>query len=126
MDDRQLQTVWQNRQSADQTTHLSGPLAALMKHTLSKRVKQLGALARVWDQVIPDPLRRHTALEGYARGTLTVLVDSAAHRFELETLLRSGLREVLAERFSGPLNRIKLQPGQFATVDLEGFSRYEF
>jgi len=126
MDDRQLRTAWQNRQMTDRTTRLGEPLTFLMKHTLSKRVRRLGALAQVWDQVIPDEMREHTALEGYSRGTLTVMVDSAAHRFHLELLLRGGLRKVLAERFAGPLNRIKLVPGQFYSVDLTGSRRYTF
>jgi len=126
MDDQQLRTAWQNRQPIDSTTHLSGPLGLLMKHTLSKRVKQLGALAQAWDEVIPDPLREHTALESFARGVLTVIVDSAPHRFQLEMLLRQGLHKALVERFAGPLNRIRLVPGQFFSVDLEGFARYSF
>lgn len=126
MDDRQLRTVWQNRQPADRTARLGEPLAILMQHTLGKRVKQLGVLAQVWDDVIPDEIRRHTALEGYSRGTLTVIVDSAPHRFQLEMLLRGGLKKALSERFTGPLSRIKLAPGQFYSVDLEGYRRYQF
>ena len=56
MDDRQLRTAWQNRQFTDRTTRLGEPLTLLMKHTLSKRVRRLGALAEVWDQVIPDEM----------------------------------------------------------------------
>jgi len=65
-------------------------------------------------------------LESYARGTLTVMVDSAAHRFKLDAELKAGLRQSLAERFTGPLSRIKLVPGQFYSVDLEGNRRYGF
>jgi len=126
MDDRQLRTAWENRQSVDRTTHLSGPLAALMKHTLARRARALGKLGQAWDAIIPADLREHAALEGYARGTLTVLVDSAAHRFELEMLLKGGQQKALAEHFGGPLNRIKLVLGQFSCVDLAGSVRYEF
>jgi hypothetical protein len=126
MDDRQLRTAWQNRQQEDATTHLRGPLAMLMQHTLHKRVRQLGELARVWDDVVPEEFRDHTALEGFSRGTLTVLVDSAPHRYQLETLLRAGLLKLLTQRFSGALNRVKLVPGQFYSVDVEGFQRYSF
>ncbi len=126
MDDRQLRTAWENRQSPDNTTHLSGPLAALMKHTLARRVRALGKLGLAWDEIIPPDLREHTALEGYARGTLTVLVDSASHRFQLEILLKGGQQEALAQRFGGPLNRIKLVLGQFSCVDLAGGTRQGF
>ena len=126
MDERQLRTAWQNRQAPDSIRPMGEPLAVLMKHTLATRVKRLGVLAAIWDEVIPLELREHTALESYARGTLTVMVDSAAHRFRLDAVLKAGLRHVLAERFNGPLNRIKLVPGRFYSVDLEGNRRYEF
>ncbi len=126
MDDQQLKTAWQNRQVHDEVTHLSGPVATFMKHTLAKRVRNLGELAVAWDEVIPADLREHTALEGFSRGTLTVLVDSAAHRFQLEMLLKGGIQKALAERIPGALNRIKLMPGQFCSVDIDGRRRYEF
>ncbi|NQU76757.1 MAG: DUF721 domain-containing protein, partial [Planctomycetes bacterium] len=83
-------------------------------------------LAEAWDEVVPEEVRQHTALEGFCRGTLTVMVDSASHRFKLEMLLRGGLQRALAERFSDSLNRIKLVPGRFYSVDLEGQPRYVF
>ena len=126
MDDRQLRTVWQNHQFADRTAPLGEPLAMLMKHTLQRRAKQLGELAHIWDQVVPEPIAQHAALESFNRGTLTVIVDSAAHRFHLEMLLRSGLQRALAGKFSGALNKVKLVPGQFASIDVEGFPRYSF
>lgn len=126
MDDRQLRTAWENRQVADHTSHLSEPLAKFMKYTLQRRVKQLGSLAGVWDQIIPEEIREHTALEAYSRGVLTVVVDSAPHRFQLEMLLRSGLQRMLAEKCSGVLTKVKIVPGQFASVDVEGFQRYAF
>lgn len=126
MDDRQLHTTWQNRQIDPRISPVGGSVQMLMKHTIAKRVKQLGKLAEVWDACVPENIREHTALEGFSRGVLTVMVDSAAYRFELETLLRSGLRETLGRQFGGPLNKIRLVPGQFASVDIEGQRRYHF
>ncbi len=126
MDEKQLQTAWQNRQAPETARPVGEAVTLLMKHTLAKRVKQLGQIAAVWDEVIPADLAAHTALESFARGTLTVMVDSAPHRFQLDALLKSGVRQHLADRCSGPLNRIKLVPGQFYSVDLEGGRRYAF
>jgi len=126
MDDKQLHTAWRNRQAPEMIRPVGEAVTLLMKHTLAKRVKQLGQIAAIWDEVIPADLAAHTALESYARGTLTVMVDSAPHRFQLDALLNSGVRLVLAQRCSGPLNRIKLVPGQFYSVDLEGHRRYTF
>ena len=125
MDDAQLRTIWQQRQLNDRVSHLSGPLATLMKQTLAKRVRQLGKLAAIWDEVIPLAIAEHTALESYARGVLTVMVDSAPHRFQLQTLLSGGLQKDIQSRFSGAINKIRLVPGQFAAIDLAGQPRYE-
>ncbi len=127
MDDAQLRTIWQQRQYDAQIACLSEPLAVFMKQTLAKRVKQLGQLSAIWDEVVPQPIQDHTALDSFQRGVLTVLVDSASHRFHLQTLLTGGLMKEIQERFEGALNKIRLVPGQFYSVDLEtGQKRYEF
>ena len=126
MDDAQLRTIWQQRQYNDRVSHLSHPLAMLMKHTLGKRVRQLSSLARVWDDLIPEPIRDHTALDRFNSGVLTVLVDSPAHRFQLQNLLAGGIMREIQKRFTGALNKIRLVPGQFCSVDFSGAPRYEF
>jgi hypothetical protein len=119
MDDRQLQNVWANRQPRNPVATLGGPLSYLMKDRLAKRVRQIGQLAQAWDEVIPEYIREHTALVNYSRGTLTVAVDSAPHRFQLEMLLRAGLTDEIRRRFhAGPLDRVKLAAGPFDFLDL--------
>lgn len=126
MDDAQLKTVWQQRQYNDRLTPLAQPLGMLMKHTLGKKVRQIGKMAEIWDAVVPGGILEHTALESLNRGVLTVMVDSAPHRFQLQTLLMAGLQKEIQARFPGPLNKIRLTPGQFASVDLVGAKRYDF
>jgi len=126
VDDAQLRTIWQQRQFADRITHLGHPLTILMERVLKKRVRQLGKLAEIWDEILPESIRDHTALEGFERGVLTVIVDSASHRYRLKTLLSGGLLKALRERFPGALERVRLVPGQFSSVDLAGSRRYEF
>ena len=127
MDDAQLQTIWQQRQRPQRATALAAPLGVLMKRTLGRRVKQLGALSEAWDDLLPEALRDHTALESFARGVLTVMVDSAAHRFQLQTLLEGGLLKELRARCPQAINKVRLLPGQFYSVDLEnGERRYGF
>lgn len=114
MDDAQLRTVWQQRQFGPPAVPLAQPLAFLMKHTLGKRVRQLGRLAEIWQEVVPDGILEHTALDGIRSGTLTVRVDSSPHRFQLRQLLDGGLLAEIRARFSGALNKVRLEPGQFA------------
>ena len=124
MDDAQLRTVWHQRQPRDRTVHLSQPLTVLMKYTLAKRVRQLGKLVEIWDEVLPESISSHTALESFNRGVLTVAVDSSSRRFQLQMLLAGGLQREIQSRFSGPINRIRLVPGQFHSADLPGVARY--
>ena len=127
MDDAQLQTIWQQRQRPQRATALAAPLGVLMKRTLGKRVRQLGALSEAWDELLPKGLQDHTALESFARGVLTVMVDSAAHRFQLQTLLEGGLLKELRARCPQAINKVRLVPGQFYSMDLEtGERRYGF
>ena len=88
MDEATLRTVWQQRQQAPTWVSLAGPMGSLVGKTLAKRVKQLGAIAAVWDEIIPTDFHDHTALESLQRGTLTVRVDSASRRFQLPKLAR--------------------------------------
>lgn len=127
MDDAQLRTIWQQRQEPLHASPVGQSLAILMKHTLGKRVRQLGALGAVWDEVVPEDIREHTALESFSRGVLTVIVDSSSHRYQLQMLLTGGLMREIRQRFSGALNNIRLVPGQFYAIDLEtGERRYDF
>jgi predicted nucleic acid-binding Zn ribbon protein len=126
MDDAQLRTAWQQRQFYDRTAHLSAPLAVLTRRILAKKVRQLSQLAHVWDEIIPENIADHTALESLNRGTLTVVVDSAPHRFQLQMLLNAGLLKDLQKRFIGALEKVRLVPGQFSSVDINGQERYEF
>jgi len=126
MDDAQLQTIWQQRQQHDRLTHLGEPLGLLMKHTLGRKVRQLSELSGLWDELVPHEIADHTALESFSRGVLTVLVDSAPHRFQLQTLLNGGLKRAIQQRFSGAINKIRLLPGQFYSIDLNGAPRYEY
>jgi predicted nucleic acid-binding Zn ribbon protein len=125
MDDAQLRTVWNNAQQPPRLAHLSEPMTLLVKRTLAKKVRQVGQIAAIWDELVPDDLARHTALEGLNRGVLRVTVDSASHRYQLRTLLDGGLMAQLQDRFGGTLRKVTLLPGQFCSVDLAGQRRYE-
>lgn len=126
MDEAQLRTIWQQRQFNDRASPLSRPLGMFMKYQLAKKVRQLSKLSEVWDNLIPDEINDHTALESFNRGVLTVTVDSSAHRFNLQILLSGGLMRELQARFEGALNKVRLIPGQFSSVDLAGARRYKF
>ena len=113
MDDAVLQTVWQQRQRPVGYRPLSASMDTLVGKTLAKRVKQVASLVDVWEEIIPEPLLGHTALEGFRNGTLTVQVNSSSFRFQLQQLLNGGLMRDLQARCPEPLNKVRLVPGQF-------------
>jgi hypothetical protein len=113
MEDAVLQTVWQQRQRPVGYQPLSASMDVLVGKTLIKRVKQVASLVDIWEDVIPEPLLGHTALQSFKSGVLTVMVDSSSFRFQLQQLLNGGLVKQLQERCSEPLNKVRLVPGQF-------------
>ncbi len=116
MDDAQLMTVWQQRQFPPGRRRCPGRWPSLMKRKLARRVRQLSRLAEAWDQLLPQSIRDHTALEGFQNGVLTVLVDSSAHRFQLQTLLNAGL---LAQLPGAPAPAAEQGPPGARTVFLD-------
>src|SRR5205085_3576804 len=73
-----------------------GPeLIQFFKQSVEKRQTRLTKVAACWGQLVPETLGEHCALESLSRGTLTVLVDSSSHLYELNQLLLAGLRQQL-------------------------------
>ncbi len=92
-----------------------GPqLLEFFKNSVAKRQKRFGEIADCWAKLVPPLFHDHCALDGYLRGTLTVLVDSSSHLYELKQLLLAGLEKQL---FMGcakaGLRKIVLKPGRW-------------
>jgi hypothetical protein len=58
--------------------------------------------------VVPETLRGRTALVGVSRGVLTVKVEDAGTKFELDRFLRSGGEAALVGRVPVGLRRVRL------------------
>jgi len=92
-----------------------GPeLITFFKQSVQKRQTKLTKIAACWEQLVPEMLNEHCSLEGLHRGTLTVLVDSASHLYELKQLLLAGLQDqlLIACRAAG-LKKIQLRRGKW-------------
>jgi hypothetical protein len=96
-----------------------GPeLIAFFKTSVQKRQTKLQKVADCWSQLVPELLNEHCALEGFARGALTVLVDSASHLYELKQLLLAGLeKQLLAACKGAGLRKIVLRRGRWYDGD---------
>ncbi len=92
-----------------------GPeMIGFFKQSVAKRQVKLVQIAEAWQQLVPQMLNEHCALESLNRGTLAVLVDSSSHLYELKQLLLAGLQDqlMLACRAAG-LRKINLRPGRW-------------
>jgi hypothetical protein len=97
-------------------------LVTFFRQSVEKRQKKLVKIADVWAVVIPPMFQQHSALESLHRGTLTVLVDTSAHLYELTQLMLAGTEEQLlfACKSTG-LRKILLKLGRW--YDGEGEER---
>ena len=92
-----------------------GPeLIGFFKQSVAKRQTRLVKIAECWSVLVPETLNDHCALESLNRGTLTVIVDSSSHLYEIKQLLLAGLQDqlLLACKSTG-LRKISLKPGRW-------------
>jgi hypothetical protein len=92
-----------------------GPqLIGFFKQSVAKRQTRLVKIAECWAALVPEILNDHCSLESLNRGTLTVIVDSSSHLYEIKQLLLAGLQDqlLLACKSAG-LRKISLKPGRW-------------
>ena len=78
-------------------------------------------------EALVNALNDHCALEGYSRGSLTVLVDSSSHLYELKQLLLAGLQQQLLIACKGAgLRKITLKPGRWYDAGDDGDRKPRF
>jgi hypothetical protein len=95
------------------TTPLGEELISFYKHTVQKRQTKLAKIAECWVERVPESLCDHCVLHSLSRGTLTVLVDSAVHLYELKQLLLAGVQDqLLLMCKSAGLRKVMLKPGR--------------
>jgi hypothetical protein len=106
------------RTDATATPALGPELVAFYKHSVEKRQAKFGKIANYWSALVPQTLAAHCSLESLSRGSLTVLVDSASHLYELKQLLLAGLQQqlLLAAKSAG-LQKINLKRGHWCDAD---------
>jgi len=103
---------------APATPALGPELLSFFKHSVEKRQAKFGKIANYWTALVPQTLAAHCSLESFSRGSLTVLVDSASHLYELKQLLLAGLQQqlLLAAKSAG-LQKISLKRGHWCDAD---------
>lgn len=93
---------------------LGAEVVQFFKHSVDKRQRKFGKIAKCWEALVPEKLAEHCALESLHRGQLTVIVDSSSHLYELKQMLLEGLeRHLILACQSAGLRRVVLKPGRW-------------
>jgi len=93
---------------------LGKEMVDFFKQSVAKRQTKLEKLAECWGRLVPEILSEHCALESLTRGTLTVMVDSSSHLYEVKQLLLAGLeQQLLIACKSAGLRKIMLRHGRW-------------
>jgi hypothetical protein len=93
---------------------LGGEVVHFFKQSVQKRQAKFGRIAQCWEQLVPAGLAEHCALESLHRGSLTVIVDSSSHLYELKQRLLDGLEnQMKLTCLSAGLRKIMLKPGRW-------------
>jgi len=105
-----------------------GPeLIAFFKTSVQKRQTRLEKVADCWSKLVPELLNEHCALEGFTHGTLTVLVDTSSHLYELKQLLLAGIEKQLTTACAGSgLKKVSLKRGRWYAGDTAEDLRVRF
>jgi hypothetical protein len=105
-----------------------GPeMVEFFKQSVAKRQTKLEKIAERWSALVPNLLNAHCSLEGFSRGTLTVMVDSSSHLFDLKQLLLAGLEtQIQLACKSAGLRKIALKPGRWYDGESSGDRRMRF
>jgi hypothetical protein len=83
-----------------------------------KRAKKLCSFGEAWKQALPPHLLEHTCIDSFRAGTITVLVDSSPHLFQLRQLLLAGLQaHILSTCRNSGVRKIMLKPGTWYAGD---------
>ncbi len=69
--------------------------------------KRVGGVVEAWEQCVPESLRSACRVDGYSRGVLTVAVESAPARFELDRALRGGVEGRLRQLLGTAFQRVR-------------------
>lgn len=75
---------------------------------LDRLEKRLGAIAGAWQRLCPPELLPRTSVRSLSRGVLTIGVEDAAARYELDRFLRSGAERTFIRACPTTVRKVKL------------------
>lgn len=126
--DAELARLQRVKQSKPPVQSMLGPeMVSFFKQSVARRHTKLSKIAECWGALVPETLNDHCALESFSRGSLTVIVDSSSHLYELKQLLLAGLeQQLLLACKSAGLRKITLKPGRWYDGGPDGERKLRF
>jgi Dna[CI] antecedent DciA-like protein len=114
-DEAELRRLSRVKRTSRAPEPMLGPdMVEFFKRSIQKRQTKFTKIGECWGTLVPETFCEHTSLESFTKGTLTVLVDSASHLYELKQLLLAGLeRQLLIACKSTGLRKISLKRGRW-------------
>jgi hypothetical protein len=103
---RTLLTNKKRRETRD-AAKLGDVLIPWFERAVAKPAAKLEGVAELWQEHVPANILRRCRLVGFNKGTLSVALDSATVRSELDAKLRGGLLRTLQRESKGALFRVK-------------------
>jgi len=111
---------------APKAVALGPEMIQFFKQGVQKRQTKFAGISDCWSRLVPEMINQHCCLESFHRGTLTVIVDTASHLYELKQLLLAGLqKQLLTACRSAGLRKIALKRGAWYDGD-EKYSKLRF
>jgi len=130
---RALNQIRQLHHYKSNSAPIGEPLGPAMidffKQSVTRRQTKLTKVAECWGALVPQLLSEHCALESFSKGTLTVIVDSSSHLYELKQLLLAGIEKqlmMMSDARSAGLRKIVLRSGRWYAGDRPDDRRAKF
>lgn len=104
-----LQTLLTNKKSPEtrDLARLGDVLLPWYEKAVEKPAEKMEGISEQWETLVPERIRIRSRLIGFQRGVLTVALDSAAMRAEMDATLRGGLLRELQAGTKGAIFRVK-------------------
>jgi predicted nucleic acid-binding Zn ribbon protein len=83
----------------------------LLENQISPKQARFGSIPEVWNQLLPDELRRHCKIAGISSGQLKVSVDLPAYMYELQLCSSELLSELQQQCPRAHIKKIKFVVG---------------
>jgi hypothetical protein len=112
-EDEQLRGAvkWQRKRYLGEAVRLGDVTRELMENRISPQQARFAPIAELWNQLLPDELRRHCKIADISSGQLKVLVDLPVYMYELRLCSTELLSELQQQCPRAHIKKIKFVVG---------------